>query len=328
MISGITIESLYFETTKDINGKKNKIESFNSFYLMISSGARGSEAQIKQICGMRGLMSYKNHGLMEIPVINSLREGLSALEYFYFSHGSRKTLADTALKTSNAGYLTRRLVEVANDIFISEEDCNTNVGLIFKSLINKGVVIESFLERIVGRVLSEDIINYNNNSILYKKNTLITKNDIKFIENLGINIIKIRSPITCQSSRGVCSLCYGFDLSKNKLVNIGELVGIIAAQSIGEPGTQLTMRTFHSGGGVNKNIVFSSLESNNNGIIEYSSSLKYVINNGIKIVVSKIGKIKIKNFMNEELETVNIPYASSLLVNNNCLINIGDIICK
>lgn len=294
---------------------------------MMLSGSRGSESQIKQICSNRGFINYKKYGFLEIPVLNGLRDGLNVFEYFYFSHNSRKTLADTALKTSNAGYLTRRLVESSNNIFISEFDCGTVDGLFFKSLVYKGTVIEDFFERILGRFNSIDI--YFNNKILFKKNTFIDMIVINSLKKLNINIIKIRSPLKCKSKLGICSLCYGSDLSKNKIVSIGEMVGIIAGQSIGEPGTQLTMRTFHTGGAVGKALKLSFFKSNNNGFLKYSLSLKYVTNkDGFKIVTSRIGKIKIYNNNNDELENFNIPYSSYLFQNDNIYINKGDLICK
>ncbi len=328
LISSFTFKDLGFSNYIDYNNIFIKGESKNSLYLMMSSGSRGSESQIKQICSNRGFINYKKYGFLEIPVLNSLRDGLNVFEYFYFSHNSRKTLADTALKTSSAGYLTRRLVESSNNIFISEYDCGTNDGLFFKSLVYKGIVIEDFFERIFGRFNSVDI--YFNNKILFKKNTFIDINIINSLKKLNINIIKIRSPLKCKSVLGICSLCYGLDLSKNKIVDIGEMVGIIAGQSIGEPGTQLTMRTFHTGGVVGKALKLSFFKSNNNGLLKYSLSLKYVINKeGIKVVISKIGKIRIYSSYNgDELENFNIPYSSYLLQNDNIYINKGDLICK
>lgn len=299
----------------------------NSLYFMIDSGARGSELQIKQLCCSRGFISYKNSGYLDVPVLNSLRDGLTVLEYFFFSHISRRSLADTALKTSVAGYLTRKLVEVANNVVISEFDCNTIKGLFFKNLIYNGNIIENFYDRIYGRVLSENI--FLNESILYERNTILNHDCVLKIKNNNINIISLRSPITCESINGICSLCYGFDLSKNKLVSLGVAVGIISAQSIGEPGTQLTMRTFHTSGVVEKKKKNSFLYSNVSGFIRYSFSLKYVINsNNDKIVISNIGKIHIENNLNQILESFNIPYSSILFVNDNSYINLNTIICK
>lgn len=310
-----------FTMEKFLNSKNN------SFYFMIDSGARGSELQIKQLCCSRGFVSYKNSGYLDIPVLNSLRDGLSVLEYFFFSHISRRSLADTALKTSVAGYLTRKLVEVANNVIISEIDCGTLKGIFFKNLIYNGIVIENFYDRIYGRVLSDDV--YLNGNIFYKRNTVLNSNCILNMKNNNINLVSIRSSITCELFEGVCSLCYGFDLSKNKLVSLGVAVGIIAAQSIGEPGTQLTMRTFHTSGVVEKKKKNSFLFSNVSGFIRYSFSLKYVINNNNnKIVTSNIGKIYIENDSNQILESFNIPYSSILYVDNNSYINLNALICK
>ncbi len=327
LISSFTFKDLSFSNYIDNNNIFIKGETRNSLYLMMLSGSRGSESQIKQICSNRGFINYKKYGFLEIPVLNSLRDGLNVFEYFYFSHNSRKTLADTALKTSNAGYLTRRLVEIANNIFISEFDCGTSEGLFFKNLVYKGIIIEDFFDRVFGRFNSVDI--YFNDKVLFKKNTFIDMNIINSLKKLNINIIKIRSPLKCKSLLGICSLCYGLDLSKNKIVGIGEMVGVTAGQSIGEPGTQLTMRTFHTGGAVGKALKLSFFKSNNDGFLKYSLSLKYVINKeGFKIVVSKIGKIKIYNDNGDELESFNIPYSSYLLQNNNIYIKKGDLICK
>lgn len=308
--------------------EKFLISKYNTLYFMIDSGARGSELQIKQLCCCRGFINYKNYGYLDVPVLNSLRNGLSVLEYFFFSHISRRSLADTALKTSVAGYLTRKLVEVSNDVIILEIDCGTSNGIFFKNLIYNGIVIENFYDRIYGRVLSKDIY-LNENIILYKKNTILNFNHVFNIKKNNINIISLRSPITCELLNGICALCYGFDLSKNKLVSLGVAVGIIAAQSIGEPGTQLTMRTFHTSGIVEKKKINSFLYSNVSGFIKYSFSLKYVINNNNdKIVISNIGKIYIKNNINQILESFNIPYSSILYVDDNSYISNNNIICK
>ncbi|WP_259286533.1 DNA-directed RNA polymerase subunit beta' [Candidatus Nasuia deltocephalinicola] len=327
LISSFTFKDLSFSNYIDHNNIFIKGETKNSLYLMMSSGSRGSESQIKQICSSRGFINYKKYGFLEIPVINCLRDGLNVFEYFYYSHNSRKTLADTALKTSSAGYLTRRLVESSNNIFISEFDCGTSEGLFFKNLVYKGVVIEDFFERIFGRFNCTDI--YFDGKLLFRKNTFIDMSIINCLKKSNINIIMIRTPLKCKSIIGICSLCYGLDLSKNKIVSIGEMVGIVAGQSIGEPGTQLTMRTFHSGGAIGKALKLSFFKSNNNGFLKYSLSLKYVVNkDGFKIVVSRIGKINIYNDNNDELENFNIPYSSYLLQNNNTYVKKGDLICK
>ncbi len=327
LISNFIIKDLSFSNYIDFNGIFIKGETNNSLYLMMLSGSRGSESQIKQICSNRGFINYKKYGFLEIPVLNGLRDGLNVFEYFYFSHNSRKTLADTALKTSNSGYLTRRLIESSNNVSISELNCGTKEGLFFKNLIHKGVVIEDFFDRIFGRFNSDNI--YFNDKIFLKKNTLIDINIINSLKSLNINILKIRSPLKCESKHGVCSMCYGIDLSKNKIVDTGVMVGVIAGQSIGEPGTQLTMRTFHTGGVVDKALKLSFFKSNNNGFLKYSSSLKYIVNKeGFKIVVSKAGKIKLYDENGNELENFNIPYSSYLFQNDNVYLNKGDLICK
>ncbi|XXS36668.1 MAG: DNA-directed RNA polymerase subunit beta' [Candidatus Nasuia deltocephalinicola] len=326
IVSSNTILDLSTSRNFDNNNIFLKTNSFNSLYSMMISGARGSETQVKQICSNKGVVSYKKLGILEIPIQNSLRDGLNVFEYFYSTHNSRKTLADTALKTSSAGYLTRRLVEVSNNIFISEYDCKTNKGISIKTLIKDGEVIEDFFERIFGRTLLNDFCS---KGFFLQKNTLIDYEVINILKISKIDNIYVRSPIRCKSKKGVCTLCYGLDLGKGKIVCRGEMVGIIAAQSIGEPGTQLTMRTFHSGGVVNRLIRKSFYSSNSDGIISYSSSLKYILNSdGFKIVVSKVGKIRIFNFFGKELEYFNIPYSSHIFFDNNSTIKKGDIICK
>lgn len=326
-ISNLAMQNLSFSNYLDLNFLFIRCESFNYLYAMIDSGARGSDGQVKQICSNRGFMSYKKKNLLEIPSINSLREGLNVFEYFYFSHNSRKTLADTALKTSTAGYLTRKLVETSNNIFISEYDCKTKKGFTYSSFIDQGEFIENFLDRIFGKVLLKDF--FYNNKILIKKNTMLCGEMIHILKNLNINSLKLRSSLKCESKLGICSLCYGLDLSKGKLVEIGSMVGILAAQSIGEPGTQLTMRTFHTGGAISKLFKKSFFKSNFFGKLKYSKNLKYVINKeNLKIVVSKTSKIYIYGNDKSLLEYFNIPYSSYLLLNNNSTVNKNEIFCK
>ncbi|QSF25285.1 DNA-directed RNA polymerase subunit beta' [Candidatus Nasuia deltocephalinicola] len=326
IISNFIIKDLSFSNYLDLNFIFIKGSSFNSLYMMMNSGARGSDNQIKQICSNRGLVNYKDHGILDTPVLSSLREGLNIFEYFYFSHNSRKTLADTALKTSSAGYLTRKLVESSNNIFISEYDCKTQDGFLLKPLVHQGDLIEDFYDRILGRVILDDFFF---EKIFIKKNTLINNDLVLIFKKLNIFSLKVRSPLKCISKKGMCALCYGLDLSKGKFVNIGEMVGIVAAQSIGEPGTQLTMRTFHSGGAINKFISKSFFKSNSKGFLKYPSSIKYVLNNdNFKILISKYNKFKIVDCNNVVLEYFNVPYSSYIFFDNNSYINKNDIICK
>ena len=230
----------------DKDGNEKSIPSFNSVFMYADSGARGSPAQIRQLAGMRGLMSKPDGSIIETAITSNFREGLSMLEYFTSTHGARKGLADTALKTANSGYLTRRLVDVSQDVVITTEDCGTEHGITVEAIIDGASVIQTISERILGRVLQEDIIK--DKKVLFKKGHLFDEDSAMLLQNSGIKKVKIRSPITCEAKLGLCSKCYGRDLARGKLVSIGEAVGMIAAQSIGEPGTQLTMRTFHVGG--------------------------------------------------------------------------------
>ena len=238
----------------------------NSIYMMAHSGARGSPAQMKQLAGMRGLMAKPSGEIIESPIISNFKEGLSVLEYFNSTHGARKGLADTALKTANSGYLTRRLVDVAQDSIITEEDCKTKGGIKTRAIIDSGTVVASLGVRILGRTAAEDIKDPANGNVLVKRGTLIEEPHVEVVSNSGVQEVRIRSVLTCETVNGVCGKCYGRDLARGTPVNMGEAVGVIAAQSIGEPGTQLTMRTFHIGGAAQINEQ-SFIESNFEGTI-------------------------------------------------------------
>ena len=238
------------KAVKSKDGKDLRQESFNAIYMMADSGARGSAAQVRQLAGMRGLMAKPDGSIIETPITANFREGLTVLQYFISTHGARKGLADTALKTANSGYLTRRLVDVAQDAIITEVDCGTVDGLDMTALVEGADVVEDLADRILGRVALDDVKHPQTDKVLVAKNGLFEEKDVQAIEDAGIEKVRIRSVLTCKSKRGICALCYGRDLARGHLVNIGETVGVIAAQSIGEPGTQLTMRTFHTGGAV------------------------------------------------------------------------------
>ena len=240
-------------TTRD--GKPARQESFNSIYMMADSGARGSAAQIRQLAGMRGLMAKPDGSIIETPITANFREGLNVLQYFISTHGARKGLADTALKTANSGYLTRRLVDVTQDLVVTEEDCGTSNGVAMKALVEGGEVIEPLRERILGRTAAADIINPETQATLFAASTLLGEDEVEQIEALGIDEVKVRTPLTCDTRYGLCARCYGRDLGRGHVVNVGEAIGVIAAQSIGEPGTQLTMRTFHIGGAASRTAV-------------------------------------------------------------------------
>jgi DNA-directed RNA polymerase subunit beta' len=260
-IAGVMLKELGSEEVVVPHGTKESIESFNPIYMMADSGARGSAQQVRQLAGMRGLMAKPSGEIIETPITANFREGLTVLQYFISTHGARKGLADTALKTANAGYLTRRLVDVAQDAVITEYDCGTMDGIDVTSLVEGGEIIESMRERILGRVALEEIRDPDIGEVIVKGNEEIDEALAERIEDIGIDKVKIRSVLTCKSKRGVCGLCYGRDLARGRLVNIGEAIGIIAAQSIGEPGTQLTMRTFHIGGTASRRAEQTTLES-------------------------------------------------------------------
>ncbi len=293
-----------------VNGVLKKQDSFNSVFMMADSGARGSEAQIRQLAGMRGLMAKPDGSIIETPITANFREGLSVLQYFISTHGARKGLADTALKTANSGYLTRRLVDVAQDLVITEKDCKTKKGILMSSIIEGNDIKESLRERILGRVLLEDVFCHNSKNILVKKNTLLDDKYCKLIERSAIHIVKVRSVVTCKTSFGICSYCYGLDLARGYLINKGEAVGVIAAQSIGEPGTQLTMRTFHIGGAASRVSIDSNIRVKNNGILKLVN-LKFITNtDGNLVIISRNVELKIIDKLGLIKESYKLPYGA------------------
>jgi len=297
----------------DKAGKPVMQESFNSIYMMADSGARGSAAQIRQLAGMRGLMAKPDGSIIETPITANFREGLNVLQYFISTHGARKGLADTALKTANSGYLTRRLVDVTQDLVVTEEDCGTEQGVVMKALIEGGEVVESLRERILGRVAAADVVNLETGETLFEANTLLDEDVVDAIEAAGIDEVKVRTPLTCETRYGLCTRCYGRDLGRGALVNVGEAVGVIAAQSIGEPGTQLTMRTFHIGGAASRTAVVSQVESKSAGVVRYSAGMRYVSNTrGELIAISRNGEIVIHDEANRERERHKVPYGALL----------------
>ncbi|WP_462370222.1 DNA-directed RNA polymerase subunit beta' [Oxalobacter formigenes] len=309
------------------DGSTGTQESFNSIYMMADSGARGSAAQIRQLAGMRGLMAKPDGSIIETPITANFREGLNVLQYFISTHGARKGLADTALKTANSGYLTRRLVDVTQDLVVIEDDCGTHEGVVMKALIEGGEVIEALGDRILGRVSANDIINPESREVLFEAGTLLDEDKIEEIERLGIDEVKVRTPLTCETRYGMCAKCYGRDLGRGSLVNSGEAVGVIAAQSIGEPGTQLTMRTFHIGGAASRSAVASSVEARSNGTIHFTSTMRYVTNDkGDQIVISRSGEIIITDDVGRERERHKVPYGATLLVNDGLPVKAGKVL--
>jgi len=279
------------EKSEQIENNKKLPGLFNPIYMMANSGARGNKDQLRQLAGMRGLMAKHSGEFIETPITSNFREGLSVLEYFISTYGARKGLADTALKTSFAGYLTRRLVDVAQDVVITEYDCGTKKYEVIEAIVESGEERISLKERLIGRVLAEDIYDPNSKELIAKANDVVDEELAARIQQAGVVQVKARSVLTCESENGICSMCYGWDLSQRKLVSPGEAVGIIAAQSIGEPGTQLTMRTFHIGGAATAQKVQSELVIENNGIIKFQG-LKLLKNrNGKFINISQEGVI-------------------------------------
>jgi len=307
------MEQLATEPVIDRNGQEVRQESFNAIYMMADSGARGSAAQIRQLAGMRGLMAKPDGSIIETPIIANFREGLNVLQYFISTHGARKGLADTALKTANSGYLTRRLVDVTQDLVVVEDDCGTSNGVAMKALVEGGEVIEALRDRILGRVTVADVVNPETQETVFETGKLLDEDAVELIDQLGIDEVRVRTPLSCDTRYGLCAKCYGRDLGRGTLVNNGEAVGVIAAQSIGEPGTQLTMRTFHIGGAASRAAVVSSIEAKSNGIIRFTSTMRYVTNGkGEQIVISRSGEVLITDDFGRERERHKVPYGATL----------------
>jgi DNA-directed RNA polymerase subunit beta' len=318
--------------SKDImtapDGTEVKVPSFNAIHMMADSGARGSAQQIRQLAGMRGLMAKPSGEIIETPITANFREGLTVLQYFISTHGARKGLADTALKTANSGYLTRRLVDVAQDAIITEQDCGTLDGLIVTSLTEGGEIIEHIGDRILGRVALDDILDPVTGDVLVEANTEIDETLVKRIEDAGLEKVKIRSVLTCQSRRGICTMCYGRDLARGHLVNMGEAVGVIAAQSIGEPGTQLTMRTFHIGGAASRHAEQTSLEARNEGRARFININSVVNVDGHHIVMNRNGELAIIDETGREREKYAIVYGAKIRVSPDQTVKPGEIIAE
>ena len=302
-VAKVMMEQLGHEEVVDRHGKTVKQESFNSIYMMADSGARGSAAQIRQLAGMRGLMAKPDGSIIETPITTNFREGLNVLQYFISTHGARKGLADTALKTANSGYLTRRLVDVTQDLVVTEDDCGTQNGVTMKALIEGGEVIEPLRDRILGRVVVADVVNPESEETVIEAGTLVDEDLCDLIDKLGIDEVKVRTPLTCDTRYGLCAKCYGRDLGRGSLVNVGEAVGVIAAQSIGEPGTQLTMRTFHVGGAASRAAVADRVDTKSNGVVRFTATMRYVTNvKGEKIVFTRSGEVLVTDDNGRERE--------------------------
>jgi len=328
-ISNQMIDELGTEEITSPDGKrKKKIQAFNSIYMMVNSGARGSNTQIRQLAGMRGLMAKPSGEIIETPITANFREGLTVLQYFISTHGARKGLADTALKTANSGYLTRRLVDVVQDFIVGDIDCGTLDGVWVTSLVEAGEIIEPLAERVLGRTVAETLNDPHTGDVLLERDTLIDEASVRVLEEAGVDRVFIRSTLTCESERGVCVHCYGRDLGRGKVVNVGEAVGVIAAQSIGEPGTQLTMRTFHIGGAASSRAVQSTQESKGAGTVRYMNVKSLKNRDGRIVVMNRNGEIAIIDDTGREKEKYALTYGAVLSVEDGQKIPAGQLLAE
>ena len=328
-VSKVMMAQLAKQKTTDRHGKEVDQESFNSIYMMADSGARGSAAQIRQLAGMRGLMAKPDGSIIETPIKANFRDGLNVLEYFISTHGARKGLADTALKTANSGYLTRRLVDVTQDLVVTEQDCGTTNGSVMRAIVEGGEVIESLRDRVLGRTAAEDVLHPETRAVLAPAGTLLEEDQIEELEAAGVDEVKVRTALTCETRFGICAKCYGRDLGRGGLINGGEAVGVIAAQSIGEPGTQLTMRTFHIGGAASRAAIASSVEAKSNGVIGFNATMRYVSNTrGELVVIARSGEIVIHDEHGRERERHKVPYGATLTVKADQQIKAGTILAN
>ena len=320
------MDKLGTETVKDANGKTIAQESFNSIYMMADSGARGSAAQIRQLAGMRGLMAKPDGSIIETPITANFREGLDVLQYFISTHGARKGLADTALKTANSGYLTRRLVDVAQDLVVTEVDCETRNGVAMAPLVEGGDIVEPLRDRVLGRVLAEPVLIPGTDKIAFDAGTILDEASVARLEELSIDNVLVRSPITCEVRYGVCSQCYGRDLARGHRINIGEAVGVIAAQSIGEPGTQLTMRTFHIGGAASRSVAANSIEIKSVGVVKLNNIKTVKHKKGYLVAVSRSGEISVINEHGRERERYKVPYGATITISDRSKVKPGQVV--
>ncbi len=322
------MDKLGSDIVKDKDGNDVKQESFNSIYMMADSGARGSAAQIRQLAGMRGLMAKPDGSIIETPITANFREGLNVLQYFISTHGARKGLADTALKTANSGYLTRRLVDVAQDMVVTEEDCGTTNGLLMMPLIEGGDVVEPLRERVLGRVVAEDVRKGGSDEVLVATGTLLDEAWVDLLEEESIDQVVVRSPISCTTRHGICAACYGRDLARGHQVNIGEAVGVIAAQSIGEPGTQLTMRTFHIGGAASRSASENNVEVKSKGTIRLHNIKLVKHASGNNVAVSRSGELIVVDDQGRDRERYRVPYGSVLSVDDGASVSGGRVVAN
>ena len=327
-VSKSMMAGLSKETVTNREGKEEEQDSFNSVYMYADSGARGSPAQIRQLAGMRGLMAKPDGSIIETPITANFREGLNVLQYFISTHGARKGLADTALKTANSGYLTRRLVDVAQDVVVTEQDCGTDQGLVTTSVIDGGDIIESLSERVLGRIVAQDVVDPSTGEILLEAGTMLDEVLTAKVDEMGIEEITVRSPITCQTRYGICSSCYGRDLGRGHQVNMGEAIGVVAAQSIGEPGTQLTMRTFHIGGAASGQAAQDNIQVNNDGVIRLHNIKVVDRPDGSLVAVSRSGELSLLDSVGRERERYKVPYGATIRVQDEASVSAGDIVAN
>src|SRR5687767_2250950 len=320
------MDKLGVEDVTNSKGQAVQQEAFNSIYMMADSGARGSAAQIRQLAGMRGLMAKPDGSIIETPITANFREGLNAMQYFISTHGARKGLADTALKTANSGYLTRRLVDVAQDLVVTEQDCGTPNGLTMAPIVEGGDVVEGLGERVLGRVAAEDVMKPSGEALVVPAGTLIDEKLVRSLEQAGVDQVMVRSPITCATRYGVCAQCYGRDLARGHRINMGEAVGVIAAQSIGEPGTQLTMRTFHIGGAASRAAAVNSVEIKSKGTVRWHNLKAVHHEKGHWVAVSRSGEVGVIDEYGRERERYRIPYGAVITANEGDTMQPGQII--
>jgi DNA-directed RNA polymerase subunit beta' len=327
-IAKAMMDKLGSEMVKDSTGKMVEQESFNSIYMMADSGARGSAAQIRQLAGMRGLMAKPDGSIIETPITANFREGLDVLQYFISTHGARKGLADTALKTANSGYLTRRLVDIAQDLVVTEVDCETRNGVAMAPIVEGGDIVEPLRDRVLGRVLAEPVLIPGTDKVAFDAGTMLDEATVQELDDLKVDHLMVRSPITCEIRYGVCSQCYGRDLARGDRINIGEAVGVIAAQSIGEPGTQLTMRTFHIGGAASRSAAINNIEIKSNGVAQLRNIKTVSHHKGYLVAVSRSGEIIVINEQGQERERYKVPYGATITIEDGAEVKQGQILAN
>jgi DNA-directed RNA polymerase subunit beta' len=329
LVAKAMIDGIGTEKVKDADGKMVNQKSMNSLYIMADSGARGSVAQIRQLAGMRGLMARPDGSIIETPIKANFREGLNVLQYFNSTHGARKGLADTALKTANSGYLTRRLVDVAQDVVITMDDCGTENGITMQPIVEGGDVVEPLRERVLGRVVVEDVYAPgDDDQPIVTRDTLLNEALVEKLDKAGVQIVKVRSPITCEAEHGVCKLCYGRDLARGHLVNMGEAVGVVAAQSIGEPGTQLTMRTFHIGGAASRAAAVDNVTVKTTGSLKYNNLKSVQHKSGHLVAVSRSGELSVIDASGRERERYKVPYGATIAVKDGAAVKPGQTVAN